>query len=474
MPNRLLDVGLGEGTHDVRLVSKAEIQDHGAQFAALSYCWGAPSDRVQAIPMTKKTNISHRFDKVPWEEMTPVFKDAIALVRSLGLQYIWIDALCIIQDDDQDFAREASQMASIYGEAYIVIAATRARTGDAGLFNSRPRAQVVSHVSRDQKVSSVLTRKPFEHDAFTTSEPRHFTSSPLFARAWCFQERLLARRVVHFAEHELLFECKQKLECECQMLSTDYGIYQNFKVISAYGLENASAKSRYQTWYSILRPYTARSLTFEKDRLPALSGFARLVSMSEMGAYYAGLWRAELPAGLLWRVIRPLPEKNGIIERPSPYRAPTWSWAGVQAVVEGHVQFHSGIETTATVVDIACTLASSDPFGEVASAYIVLEAPVIQIEVHATTDAESGGRKYLIARRVASGDEVQFEADLCIVPSVAICMAIEHDTNGTRGYSWSCLVLQKDKLGDHYYRIGVAECPSHWLHSGEVQTIKVL
>ena len=476
LPTRLIDVGLFNSQNHVRLVCTSDFQDTSAKFAALSHCWGARDDRIKTIPKTTKATIQDRLERVCWDELTQTFQDAIAVTRSLNLRYIWIDSLCIVQNDEEDFAREASQMASIYGEAHVVLAATSAATGDIGLFQNRAESQLVSRVNSKGRVLSLRVKKEIEHTDFTTGEPRHFASTPLFARAWCFQERLLARRVVHFADDEMIFECKEKLWCECTLLFPEHELYQNFKVRLAYSLRKESAKARFQAWYSVLRPYTARSLSFESDRFPALSGFARLIAIPELGSYCAGLWRNELPSGLLWRVIRALPENNDVIQRPEKYRAPTWSWAGVQAVIEGHITFHDTVEAVAHVLEVDCTPAGSDPFGEVTQGHIVLEAPMLEVTLDpAGNSMDAASRAYLVSR-VDEDDRRPMEADLHLdgVSANAVCVAIERWTNGFCDNRVSCLVLQKCESVKHYSRAGTIECPYGWFGDVRTKTVTIV
>lgn len=475
LPTRLIEIGSTEGIGRVKLVNSVHICNRLTRFTALSHCWGSAEACVKPIPKTDRATLQNHLIRITWESLTSVFKDAIAVTRALGLRHIWIDSLCILQDDEEDFAFEASQMDLIYGEAYIVLAATRAPTGDWGLFYHRPRPHSISHQNKDGTLSTVLVRERMEHEEFISEEPRSFESTPLFARAWCFQERLLARRVVHFAEKELLFECRESLECECKWPETSVTMYRTFKSINAYALTKVSARRRYEAWNYALRIYTTRSLTYEKDRLPALSGYARQLAVPEMGTYYAGMWRNQLPSSFLWQVHRQRPGSDGIIKRSNPCKSPTWSWASVEAVIQGHIDFHDGVADVAKVLEVQCTLSTQDTYGAVEESRIVLEGPSIETTIQAgTSDTCQNDRKYSISMLAMPNEALQFEADVPVdTTPKTLCLAIQHDTKGVYDGCWSCLVLRKDSVLPHYNRVGRFDAPSHWFHDAQTMIVNI-
>ncbi|KIW19779.1 hypothetical protein PV08_00354 [Exophiala spinifera] len=300
LPTRLVDVSPDDRTESIRLVVGSEIPVDNTPFAALSHCWGDKKDRVKAIPTTTRATLPRHLDNIEWEDLTPTFRDSVTIVRRLGLRYVWIDSLCIVQDDGADFAREAARMALIYSQADLVIAATRASTGDAGLFHDRRGGpKLTIHETHPHKRSYIHVKEAISHDAFLTNDPYRFNTTLLFERAWCFQERLLGKRVVHFSADETVFECGRNIDCECRYIKSRSNA-GTFKTTTLKSLSHVkSPNSRVELWYSVVEPYSASALHNETDRLPALSGFARLIASRELGGYFAGLWGYEFPAGLL-------------------------------------------------------------------------------------------------------------------------------------------------------------------------------
>jgi hypothetical protein len=412
LPARLVDASPDDCRDGVRLTLSKHILDRETKYAALSHSWGLKEQRIKPMPKTKKDSIRDRLEYIPFAELTKTFQDAVTTARQLGLKYVWIDSLCIIQDDPDDFAEQASQMAKIYGRAYLVISALRAATGDVGIFHRRPAAQQAISTVKGRPALTAFVRPALYHDDFITGQPRNFRASPLFARAWCFQERLLASRVVHFSETELVWEYNQQLDCECRAVSSDALAEHNdnFKRRQALALQDARMETRLNAWCDVVRAYTARSLTVESDRLPALSGFAQLVSTSELGRYCAGLWEGQMPAALLWRPLSALPEaENQTVERPEGYQAPTWAWPAVRGVIEGYIRYVKTSEVVARVVDIVCEPATNDRFGQVRKGHLVLQAPVVEAVLQPVQEDDGEQHAYSLEK---DGEMFRFQAML--------------------------------------------------------------
>jgi hypothetical protein len=127
LPARLIDIGFlpeNEGPIAATLVTLStfdkELKD--IHYLALSHCWGTTSDGYTSVPKTNKENISSRLKGIPWSSLSKTFQDALHITRALGMRYIWIDSLCIIQDDEEDFQKECSKMGQVYSNAICTIA----------------------------------------------------------------------------------------------------------------------------------------------------------------------------------------------------------------------------------------------------------------------------------------------------------------------------------------------------------------
>jgi hypothetical protein len=237
MPSRLLDVG---SEHVIRLVEMLDPEDvanlsNRVQYVALSHCWGSESTLT-----TISSNRQELMSGFSATRLSQTFRDAISVTRHLGLRHVWIDSLCIIQDNHQDWERESAKMGSVYQNAFLTIAATRSASGRGGCFSAVSDTPYIwqEHVVSPNKTSSnkVSSRlvwhdrlwEPVEvggsktwmslrpsynvRDLALTRASKDIIHQgfPLFTRAWFLQERLLSPRVVHFGHMELFWECRCK------------------------------------------------------------------------------------------------------------------------------------------------------------------------------------------------------------------------------------------------------------------------
>ncbi|ORX97177.1 heterokaryon incompatibility protein-domain-containing protein [Clohesyomyces aquaticus] len=217
LPKRVLKIGCREdGTLTIRLFEPREEYE---KYAALSHCWGK-----EQICTTTTLNYAKHLNDIPWSMIPKTFRDAISYVSKLSIQYVWIDSLCIVQDNAEDWDVESSKMADVYSNAYLTLAATSSPGGSQGCFTEEHRPFDNSGIdySEDEgtKLRQFAIRKPLKH--WHNLPPRlQIEPFPLLSRAWVFQERLLSPRFLHFCEEELVWECRQLSICECGNISSD-------------------------------------------------------------------------------------------------------------------------------------------------------------------------------------------------------------------------------------------------------------
>lgn len=196
-PRRILDL------RDGRVVLKEGIGGpEFREYACLSHRWGTDGETTQTTPESIE---QHKFGI---HDLTPTFRDAVNTCRRLGIDFLWIDSLCIIQGDKADWARESSLMADIYAMAYLTIAATWSYGGLKGrLYRKYPR-RFRSHPVPGH--DGLFTRERFSHLRSTPDEhdpSQTVLTKPLISRAWVYQEMYLSRRTIHFVLNEVEFEC---------------------------------------------------------------------------------------------------------------------------------------------------------------------------------------------------------------------------------------------------------------------------
>ncbi|KAF1844544.1 HET domain-containing protein [Cucurbitaria berberidis CBS 394.84] len=337
LPTRVVDVGLQDG-----IVKLLETNGAKAKYICLSHCWG-----LEQIITTTRSTLKERKKEIAWDDLSKTFQDAISLTRALGFDYIWIDSLCIVQDDSKDWEMESAKMASVYSNGRLTIAATRSASGHGGLY-SRTEDFKVSGKSPDGEAYCLYFRERIDHQIDAIFESADSTSSekyyPLLSRAWVYQERMLSTRVLHFGRYELFFECNSSIQCECGTIQYHgAGIdtpvplikleYADALLDYDLGYEGqALANIQYQCarlWRTMVCCYTALFLTKSKDRLPAIGGLARQMATKRKSKYLAGLWEESLQDDVLWMVYTTSTLKK---PRPYPLNAPTWSWASVETL----------------------------------------------------------------------------------------------------------------------------------------------
>jgi len=363
-PARLLSVANGR----LHLVDMSEYQ-HRPRYLTLSHCWG----KIDIITLTQ--NNKKEFEAaIPHESLCQTFKDAVALTRELGEEYIWIDSLCIIQDDPEDWRREASKMSGVYGGSYLNIAASGACDGSVGLAFDRPN----NLLQRIRRYQIEIGKKSFSR-WYDCINPYTYVdsvmNSPLVERAWAFQERFLAPRTVHFTITQLYWECKSKIACEaCPERLPQSPIYD-------LGEQDKIG----ELWNYVVLNYSRCEMTFSRDRLVAISGVAKWLHSKTGDEYIVGLWRRNLEYQLLWKAT------GTRTTRRSPDDLPSWSWAALKgAIIPGseHERTRSLYQLLITVVNIDLTFAGSDTYGEVNSGRIRLRTTSL---IPCTFESRGGG-----------------------------------------------------------------------------------
>ena len=299
----------------------------------------------------------------------------------LGVQYLWIDKLCIIQHDEEDWAREGSRMASIFEGSFLTIGAAVSPNDTASLFfrDTKHASSLKNHVgrTRDGHSSTIHSRIPLGcHPADSSSSNQIREDYPLMTRAWVYQEKLLAPRILYFGE-ELSWECREASACECSGAGNGAKHGHSLSLAPAYPAEKLHLK-----WQDIVEEFTWLQLSHEQDRLPALSGLAQQYQSRLKSAYLAGLWRTNLITDLMWFAYPDLSKnpKRYSTQKLQTWRAPSWSWASL----EGPIRFCRTLQIAKAehdvenvtywveIVSATCTPSSLDPLGTVASGRLAL------------------------------------------------------------------------------------------------------
>jgi hypothetical protein len=197
LPTRLIDVG-----PNLRLVETKEERLSSSKYIALSHPWG--DTRTYEPFSTLRKNIESFKKAIPYDRLPLTFKDAVDCSRRLGVQYLWIDSICIIQGLGGDFNEEAKKMEDVFSGAYCVLAASRASSQQDGFLGSRQHRDYVT----------LGDERPFYICKMIDNFNRDVIEGPLNKRGWVLQERALARRTIYFTASQTYFECGNGVRCE--------------------------------------------------------------------------------------------------------------------------------------------------------------------------------------------------------------------------------------------------------------------
>lgn len=371
-PRRLIQIASGvPGSYTLRIVSGNSTDSH---YVALSHCWGQEQNM-----RTLTSNLSALEQDVPWSVLPQTFKDAVIVTQLLGYSYLWIDSLCIIQDKIDDWAKEATNMASIYENAIVTISAASAAADTEGFLTPR---RLAGEARIGNGSSSIGFMRPdYRHDDDRFANMENEMVDPSSSRAWIFQERVLATRTLYFGRHALQWQCRSARKCECEDKYLS-GLPQKFGHIQHYLTKKRDFQMDITHIWGpmIVEEYTRRALTHESDKLPALSGIASRMHGVNKDVYIAGLWKGQLGFDLTWER-RPLPTVTSA-SLPKMYRAPSFSWASIN----GHVAYRNNSGPTFDLIDVSSTPSTSDPFGQVSDGWLTLQTAFLRCWIFLKTE----------------------------------------------------------------------------------------
>ncbi|KAH7074856.1 heterokaryon incompatibility protein-domain-containing protein [Paraphoma chrysanthemicola] len=334
-PTRLLDIGdHKEDECNLRLVLSASTPISGP-YCTLSHCWGQGS----FIQLNRHT-ADLLYSGIALDQLPKTFKEAIIITKRLGVQYIWIDSLCIMQDEVSDWRQEAAKMHEAYYNAFCNLSAAASANSSEGLFRDRMHHAVqtsVIDVCVDGLDSqhSILQCELHDFDFWKNN----VSKCMLNKRGWVLQERLLAPRVLHFGSNQLLWECREHDACEAYPKGFDAhlqhakGVPFKTLVPDRHPIALQIDYAHIVHWSEIVETYSKTTLTVPSDKLVALSGLASLFRSVTNDEYVAGLWRSCLEHMLLWFITPPSEIDCIPAVRPITYRAPSWSWASLDGSI---------------------------------------------------------------------------------------------------------------------------------------------
>ncbi|PQE33590.1 heterokaryon incompatibility protein [Rutstroemia sp. NJR-2017a WRK4] len=268
LPTRVIEVSPGEHPEYPRLYAAKGAVGY---YAALSYCWGADQKGLTTLH-----NLDSRFQHLDTSALSQTIQDAITCTKNMGMKYLWINALCIIQDSVDDKVFELASMGRIYQNASIAIVAASASSANQGFLEDREPPKPSFQIpfwAPGGRLSSVSMRQndDYEHN-----------DEPINQRAWTLQEQLLSSRLLIYSSHTLQYHCQEHTVILGNSINIVPSVDSSLKVLtetipwqfrrSNSILDNPNFQDVGRAWAQIVGIYSKRKLSYVEDRLPALGG----------------------------------------------------------------------------------------------------------------------------------------------------------------------------------------------------------
>ena len=333
-PTRLIDIA-PRNDDDWKLCTSPSSRG-SVRYMTLSYRWSSKTSLK--LLRGNKDQLVQGF---PISRLPQTFQDAIKVARHFSINFIWIDALCIVQNSPEDWARESATMRYVYSHSACNIAASAAIEQESGMFRPRCFNQIQPRVVRSK--SYIQSDHHIPHQSYLLYDKRYWDrqlAGPLNNRGWVFQECLLAPRILYFGVNQILYDCFHETKSEGFPQSIPF--HERMKDLSDLWTDLDSQKARllpttqmpaemplgmHALWNSLLEMYSFCRLSFIEDRLPAFSGVAQLFENATGDEYIDGLWRSRLVEQLVWWVPGPkFPRRMSNV--------PSWSWASLEEEIQ--------------------------------------------------------------------------------------------------------------------------------------------
>ncbi|KAI1466428.1 HET-domain-containing protein [Daldinia caldariorum] len=367
VPSRLIFVG---GGNDALRLCDALPSEGNIAWAALSHCWGGG----KPLSLTKST-LHDLKERIDFSKLPATFQDAITVTQELGLVYVWIDSLCIVQDDKTDWEKEAALMGSVYSRAFIVISGASSPNPSTPYLRPReedwlpkrfdfpivPGVNIPITVRQRHLLAAPLDQGLLE-PPFTSSWATLKKVGPLYARGWCFQESFLASRILNFAPGAIIYECRTHRKSEDQLPPYPFTTPGTLGEVTPL-----------EQWHMIVKSYTSRQLMFTSEKLPAIAGAATIMPQAGRSRYLAGLWSESLLLDLLWQVMQGRAHLP-LMTKEHEENAPTWSWASMNWGVTWNTIQDPQLLTT--VVDAQTNVVGANPHGQVSRGTLTLRGRI--------------------------------------------------------------------------------------------------
>ncbi|KAE8139851.1 hypothetical protein BDV38DRAFT_269621 [Aspergillus pseudotamarii] len=427
LPTRVIEVGDPSTPPHLHVSGDGET----GKWVALSYFRGADS----SITLNASSYNDLR-SGLPLSDFPPIVQDAVLVTRALGVRYLWVDFLCVFQDDTNDLAIDASRTSRVYSNAVVTIAATSVETVNDGFIDKRePHFNCAfpwrRHDHPDSIKDGCRTYPVFFRKGRTPLNKDRPRDSRWATSGWTLQEELLSKRLLYYTKQEMIWQCRAGPATEpAEELNYSPTLFSKVKELLAGSGSSEDAKgsalATYKVWYEILQEYTRRDLTSKDDPLPAIAAIAESFQTQLDEQYCAGLWRNDLLFGLLWNIHcssggsgppgkmlrrallrflsyqdkHPTLPARKIPAGVSKDRGASWSWVGADDIAGITWPQESGtFDYLAKVVHVETRDKLHDEFSSAEGVVLTLDAPYRNLHLRLGTYLKSPGSPAALIQR---------------------------------------------------------------------------
>ncbi|RFN48074.1 heterokaryon incompatibility protein-domain-containing protein [Fusarium flagelliforme] len=460
-PRRLVQIGPEK--ENIRLVDTLIKPEERPEYATLSYCWGASRPFVST-----KGNIGSFLQSIPRESLPQTFHDAIDIIWELGLRYIWIDSLCIVQDDLEDWRREAACMKDVYAGSSVTISASDAQDSTQGCFTDLDLNLWEGHGVAFEQVGARFKDQNVLIRLHQGDIRRRTKFANLSTRGWTLQEQLLSHRVIHCMQPEIHWNCHHSYHSESQVTFEA----ERFRSFSwKFFPHDASIEDMKKLWLEWITDYSKRNLTVTRDRLAALAGMVQYFRDRTGFKHLLGCWHETLIDELLWiRFGETTNPSNTLTSMPS------WSWLTRVGTLDLSFWSRSmgnepcDIEDHINIVEADITWTGEPMVSDISSSTMIIEGPTREMRLRLdprskrfnpryfnVNDEEPDFREGPMPWRCSGMFDVEDDRD----DNLFTCLLVRSVTLKTRDFLMhrsqeTCLILVPvDSEGTAYRRVGI-------------------
>jgi hypothetical protein len=419
LPKRVLDLQCASEDGDA-LQLRLSKRDETGRYATLSHGWGEVHP-----PKTLLSNVDTHLKAIKLLDLSLKFRQIIKFVRGLGIRFLWIDSLCIIQDDPADKMEQIPKMCEVYSNSVLTISTSCSTSSTGALFTVPTTPRKGFPLVDDRLRPSLLIRERFPHvsdiigywdtDARDDAMNKVF---PLMRRAWVLQERFLSARILHFGTHELHWECNTEAKCQCGNESRRYG--------KPYVVKEKTEWAYYHSFMLLLEYYSTLELSYESDGLFALQGIMTRYEALTNQRITAGLWEDDPIYCLHWFPRTTQPRRRNA-------NVPTWSWASSL----------SGVRNEGFAVYPTCTI-KIEKISDKSLRDYARSDYALRLRAWITKDGSFQNNDGKPCLRLPGNATIHFTPDIQLLDGVTLSM-VELGQDRTDVHEFQYLILQRAK-----------------------------